>query len=199
MRSRSLDRRTSEAESILREARLAASQEALKLREQTEQPRRPPRRTRGTGAPAGRARERSSTPSSSELSIREEPQPGQSRVAQRKEVLGSWRARNSLPLDADRNERNCNASPALSQAEARETLLSGVEQEALKDANTLSRHILERPRPGRRKRPATSSASPSSATPASTPSKPPLPPSLACQRRHQGPHHRPRGPQHPRL
>lgn len=134
-----------EAEIILRDARLAASQEALRSHEQAEQ------------ALAARRAERL------ELERRlaereglinsqlERVVEGEKTLTRHKETLEKQsmqiRAREeSLTKLEEQTRKEMERVAGLSQAEARETFLKKVEQDALRDANTLSRHILEEAR-----------------------------------------------------
>jgi ribonuclease Y len=134
-----------EAETILREARLAASQEALKVHEQSDQ------------ALAARRAERL------ELERRlaereglinsqlERVVEGEKSLSQQKELLENRIALvQTREAELTRTEKQTREElervAGLGQAEARESLLKRIEQESLRDANTLSRHILEEAR-----------------------------------------------------
>jgi ribonuclease Y len=137
-----VDQARHEAEIVLRDARVAASEEALKLRSQTEQ-----------GLAAGRAArlelerrlaEREGLINSqlqrivdAEASLTKEAESLRERagrLVQREQDLGQLEQQARAQL-----QRLAGLSPE----QARETLLKRVEQEAVLDANSLTRHILE--------------------------------------------------------
>jgi ribonucrease Y len=134
-----------EAEVIFRDARLAASQEALKSHEQAEQ------------ALAARRAERLELErrlAEREILINcqlERVVEGEKNLSQQKETLEKQlmeiRARQeNLTRLEEQTRKEMERIARLSQSEARECFLKKVEQDALCDANTLSRHILEEAR-----------------------------------------------------
>src|SRR6266480_3554148 len=131
-----------EAEAIMREARLAANEEALKLREQTE-------KSFGT-------RRRELTDLEQRLAERESLINRQLEgVVQREKDLRDKQQdleEKKCAVESERNEliwlarlrkEQLQKLSHLSEAEARGLLLKEVEQEALRDATDLTRHILE--------------------------------------------------------
>ena len=139
---RAIERAQQEAEAILRDARLAASQDTLKAREQLEvtlSARRAERLELER-----RLAERESLINSQLQRIIE----GEENLNEQKTIL----AKQLAALGAREAELKglevkalgqLEKIAGLSQAQARESVLKQAEQEALKDANTLSRHILE--------------------------------------------------------
>jgi ribonuclease Y len=137
-----LDQARREAEIILRDARLAASEEALKLHEQAQQ------------ALATRRAERIEL--ENRLAEREGLINSQlQRVVEAEKVLDQEKAElcerkaaieaKAKELESLETEHRAELEKlaGLSQAEAREALLRSVESESLRDAINLSRHILE--------------------------------------------------------
>jgi ribonuclease Y len=134
-----------DAEVILRDAHLAASQEALKNHEQAEQ------------ALAARRAERLELErrlAEREALINSQLEQfleGEKTVSQQKELLDK-RAAELCALEArltsmdGQNRKELERIAELTQAEAREVFLKKVEQESLRDANAMSRHILEEAR-----------------------------------------------------
>ena len=137
-----LGRARQEAEKILQDARLAASEEALKVHEQSDQALAARRAERLELE--RRLAEREGLINSQLERIVE----GEKTLGEQKERLeqsaSELRAREEelTKLEA-RTRKELERVAALSQAEARESLLKRIEQETLRDANTLSRHILE--------------------------------------------------------
>ena len=134
-----------EAEAVLREARFAASEEALKLREQTE-------KSFGT-------RRRELTDFEQRLADRESliNQQLEGLVGREKDLHGKQQdlEEKKSAAEAERNElvwlarlrrEQLQKLSHLSEAEARALLLKEAEQEALQDATDLTRHILEEAR-----------------------------------------------------
>jgi ribonuclease Y len=140
-----LEKARSEAEVILRDARLTVSEEALKAHEQTEHALAARRAERLELE--RRLAEREALINSQlerivegekNLNVQKERLEKHSEeVRTREENLGKLEEKNH-----DEIERIA----GLSQAEARESFLKRIEQETLRDANTLSRHILEEAR-----------------------------------------------------
>jgi ribonucrease Y len=134
-----------EAEAVLREARLAANEEALKLREQAEK--------------AFGTRRRELTDLEQRLSERESLINRQLEgLVQREKDLRDKQQEleeKKSSVEAERNElvwlaklrkEQLQKLSHLSEAEARALLLKEAEQEALQDASDLTRHILEEAR-----------------------------------------------------
>jgi len=137
-----LEKAQREAEIVLRDARLTASQEALKQHEQTEQA-RAARRADLLELEKRLAQREFLINSQLERIVEAEKN-----LSAEKELLN----RRSETLKCRENElsqqekhwsEQLQKLADLSQAEAREALLKKVEQEALRDANTLARHILD--------------------------------------------------------
>jgi ribonuclease Y len=131
-----------EADIILSDARLAASQQALKALEQSEQ------------ALAARRAERLELErrlAEREALINSQLQrivEGEQNLIQQKEILEDQvKELRSKEEDLTRLQKQTRQelerAASLSQTEAREAFLKRIEQESLRDANTLSRHILE--------------------------------------------------------
>jgi ribonucrease Y len=136
-----------QAEGILRDARLLASEETLKLREQAEQ--------------ARAAREVERRALEEQLSQREKLINSQlERLVEEERSLTAEHEKVRLrteQLEAHTQElarlkqqqsEELQKLAGLSKNEAREALLKHVESEALRDANTLARHIIEEARTG---------------------------------------------------
>jgi ribonuclease Y len=140
-----LEKAKRDAEIILRDACLAASQEALKSHEQAEQ------------ALAARRSERLELErrlAEREALINsqlEQVVEGEKNLSRQKETIEKQsteihaREENLTRLE-EKTWKEMERIAELSQSEARESLLKKVEQDALRDANTLSRHILEEAR-----------------------------------------------------
>jgi ribonuclease Y len=134
-----------EAEITLSDARLAASQEAIKSHEQTEQASAARRAERLELE--RRLTEREGLINSQLERIIE----GEKAIQQQKEALKQQSAEiRGREQDLEKLEQQARKEieriAGLTQAEARESFLKKVEQEALRDANTHSRHILEEAR-----------------------------------------------------
>ena len=140
-----LDSARREAEAVLREARLAANEEALKLREQAEK--------------AFGTRRRELTDLEQRLSERESLINRQLEgLVQREKDLRDKQQEleeKKSSVEAERNEliwlaklrkEQLQKLSHLSEAEARALLLKEAEQEALQDASDLTRHVLEEAR-----------------------------------------------------
>jgi ribonuclease Y len=137
-----LQKARQEAEILLRDARLAASEEAMKLREQAEQAMSA--RRAGRLELERRLAERETLINSqlerivdAEKSLKHE----QELLAERARVVE--RQQGELGQVRQEQLQILQGLAGLSQTEARESFLKRIEQEALRDANTLSRHILE--------------------------------------------------------
>ncbi|HTL18755.1 MAG TPA: Rnase Y domain-containing protein, partial [Patescibacteria group bacterium] len=137
-----IEKSRQEAEGILRDARLAANQEKLKAHEEIEQAitarraerleleRRLTEREGLINSQLRRVVEAEQTLSQQKTAL--EKQGAELKACEEQLVRQQKQAREELENIA-----------GLSQAAARESLLKRIEQDALKDANTLSRHILE--------------------------------------------------------
>ncbi len=137
-----LEQTRREAEIILRDARLAASQEAIKVHEQSEQAQAARRAERlelerRLAEREGLINSQLQRIIDADKALEEE----KTALRQRKEAL-DLRERVLNTVENARREQLEKAA-GLTAAEAREALLKGVELEALRDANTLSRHILD--------------------------------------------------------
>ena len=140
-----LDEAKRKAEVVERESRLAASEEAVKLREQTEK--------------SFASRHREATERESRLTEREDQVGRQiDGLARREETLREQQQelqRRAASLEQERTQveaLGCQRQDQLqriahlTEAEARKCLLREVEQDALRDAADLSRHILDEAR-----------------------------------------------------
>ncbi|HEY5913123.1 MAG TPA: ribonuclease Y [Verrucomicrobiae bacterium] len=137
-----LDRARREAEIIVGDARLAASKEAIKVHEQAEQAQAIRRAERLELE--RRLAEREGLINSQLQRIIEANKNldlEKANLRQRRDALDA-RERELSELERA-GRRQLEKTAGLTEAEARETLLKGVELEALRDANTLSRHIVE--------------------------------------------------------
>ncbi len=131
-----------QAEAILRDARLTASEEALKQREELEQM-LTARRAERLELERRLAERETLINSQLQRLVEAEKQLNLEKNAllERAEVL-AMKEKETSNLQAVGREQ-LQKIAALSEAEAREALLKRIEQEALRDANTLTRHILE--------------------------------------------------------
>jgi ribonucrease Y len=140
-----VDKARQEAETLLRDARLAANEQALKAHEQSE------------NALAARRAERLEL--ERRLAEREGLINSQlQRIVEGEEKLGAQKekleerekqiqaAEQEMATLRQEAQQALERVAGLSQAEARESLLRRIEQESLRDANSLSRHILEEAR-----------------------------------------------------
>ncbi len=137
-----VDKARKEAEAIVRDARLTASQEALKAHEQFEQAMASRRAERLELE--RRLAEREGLINSQLQRVME----GEQSLTQQKETLEQHTAalhtrETELARLQEQTREELERVAGLSQAEAREALLRRIEQESLRDANTLTRHILE--------------------------------------------------------
>jgi ribonuclease Y len=131
-----------QAEAILRDARLTASEEALKQREELEQM-LTARRAERLELERRLAERETLINSQLQRLVEAEKQLNLEKNAllERAEAL-AMKEKETSNLQAVGREQ-LQKIAALSEAEAREALLKRIEQEALRDANTLTRHILE--------------------------------------------------------
>ena len=134
-----------EAESILRDARLAASQEALKAHEQLEQG-LAARRAERLELERRLAEREGLINSQLQRLVEAERETKEQQTAAEKQAVVLRGREQELAQHEDRIREELQRVAGLSQTEARESLLKNVEQQALRDANALSRHILEEAR-----------------------------------------------------
>ncbi|HRT10243.1 MAG TPA: Rnase Y domain-containing protein, partial [Candidatus Paceibacterota bacterium] len=137
-----LSQARNEAEGIVRDARLAANREALQLREQIEQSFAARRAERAELE--RRLAEREALINSQLERLVEQEKALQTQKDALAAQMEAVRAREQELARQERQHlERLEAIAGLTQAQAREALLRKVEQEALRDANTLTRHILE--------------------------------------------------------
>jgi len=137
-----IDRARREAEIILRDARLAASQEAIKVHQEIEQA-QATRRAERLELERRLAEREGLLNSQLQRIIEADRNLDQEKAAlrQQKQAL-DLRARELTTVERSRREQ-LEKMAGLTEEEARQALLKGVELEALRDANDLTRHILE--------------------------------------------------------
>ncbi|HWQ93855.1 MAG TPA: Rnase Y domain-containing protein, partial [Clostridia bacterium] len=135
----------SDAEVVIRDARLAGNREAAELREQVEQSfvarraeraeleRRLAERETLINAQLGRILEQEKAFQEQQRAVREQ-----------KEALTT--REQELAAKAQEMQESLHRIAGLTAPQAREALLKKVEQDALQDANTLARHIIEEAR-----------------------------------------------------
>jgi ribonuclease Y len=137
-----LAKANSEAEVILRDARLAANQEATQLRQQIEDSFAPRRLERAELEKRLSERETLINSQLQRIVEAEQNVLEQKAAVKHRECL-----LNQREIEVDTMQRqvraHLQATAGLTEAQAREALLKRVEQEALQHANTLSRHIIE--------------------------------------------------------
>lgn len=137
-----LERARQEAESLTNTARLAANEEASKLREQVEQS-----LTARRAENAGRERQLSEreTLLNTQLTriIEAEKDLSQQKDALDRKATALENAQQELIELTRQRREQLQALAGISSAEAHEKFLKEIEQEALKDASNLSRHILD--------------------------------------------------------
>lgn len=140
-----LEQAKTEADAIVRDARLAANEEALKIREQTEQSFAERRQEQNESG--RRLAERESLVNAQlekVVQVERTLQEQKDALQKQGDVLESER-RKVDELTRQRREQLQSLS-GLTEAEARTQFLKQIEQEALKDASNLTRHILEEQR-----------------------------------------------------
>lgn len=137
-----LDAAQREADATTREARLAANEETLKLREQTEQSFAG--RLKDISEAERRLNERESLINRQleGLVLEEKKSREQKEMWEKKVALLEAQQADLAELARQRHEQ-LQKLAHLTEAEARSTLLEEVRQHALKDASTLTRHILD--------------------------------------------------------
>jgi ribonuclease Y len=132
----------SETDMIRRDARLAANEEAMRLREEIEKSFAARRAERAELE--RRLSERESLINSQLQRIVESEKTVQEQTcALRERALAAEKEKRDLSDRTNQCLEQLQKLAGLSQAEAREELLKKIEQEALRDANNLSRHILD--------------------------------------------------------
>lgn len=137
-----IDKAKQDAEAILRDARLAASQETLKAHDQVDQALAARRAERLELE--RRLTEREGLINSQLQRVLEGEQIlGQQKLSLENQAKELKRLEDELAKQQVKAREELERVAGLSQAEARESLLKKIEQDALRDANTLSRHILE--------------------------------------------------------
>ena len=140
-----LDKSRGDAESLLRDARLSANEEALKLREQTEQ------------SFAARSQERAEQEKrlaerellingQLEKLVQSEKTLQEQGAALQRQGQGLKERENELERLTGQRREQLQALSGLTQGEARVQFLKEIEQEALQDASNLSRHIVDEAR-----------------------------------------------------
>ena len=134
-----------DAEIILRDARLAASQEALKSHELAEQA-SAARRAERLELERRLAEREALINSQLERVVEGEKSLSQQKEALKKHSTEIQEHREALTKLEEQTRKEMERISGLSKAEARESFLKKIEQDALRDANTLSRHILEEAR-----------------------------------------------------
>lgn len=135
------------SESIQRDARLAASEEAARIREQTEKSFSVRHQEMAEREARLAEREHLVGRQLDGLNQREETLRQQVQDLQRRTVLLEQERANVQALESQRREQLQKVAH-LSEADARAKLLKDVEQEALRDSNDISRHILDQAKAG---------------------------------------------------
>jgi ribonuclease Y len=137
-----VDQARREAEIILRDAKLGASEEALKLRAEAEQAMAA---RRGERLELERRLTEREALINSQLQriVEAESNLNEEREAMRKRARVLASQENELAELERQSRKQLQELAGLSAAEAREALLKRIEQETLGDANTLTRHIIE--------------------------------------------------------
>jgi len=137
-----LEQARQQAESILRDARLTASEEALKQRAGIEQA-LAARRAEHLELERRLAEREGLINSQLERVVEAEKQLNQEKEALRQRAEALELREHEVGEMRRKGAEELQKLAALSEEEAREALLKRIEQEALRDANTLTRHILE--------------------------------------------------------
>ena len=138
-----VDKAREEAEIILRDARLGASEESLKLKEQTEQV-LDTRRTERLELERRLSEREALVNSQLERIVEAERTLNHEKEILRKKTEAVEAQQSELAELSRREREGLQKLAGLSDAEAREAFLKRIEQEALRDANTLSRHIVDK-------------------------------------------------------
>jgi ribonucrease Y len=134
-----------EAEIILRDARLAASQETLKAHEQVEQA-LTARRAERLELEQRLAEREVLINSQLQRMVEGERNLAEQKAALERQFAAQRQQEEQVAKLQAQTQEELQRLAGISKAEARESLLKSIEQEALRDANTLSRHILEEAR-----------------------------------------------------
>jgi len=134
-----------ESETILRDARLSASQEALKAHEQLEQA-LTARRAERLELERRLAEREGLINSQLQRIVEGEKNLGQQKAGLDEQIAKLRALEEEVAKLHAQTREELQRVAGLSQTEARESLLKRIEQEALRDANTLSRHILDEAR-----------------------------------------------------
>ena len=137
-----LEKAKADAETLLRDARLAANEEALKLREQTEKSFTARRQERAESERRLGERESLINAQLEKVVQVENSLLEQKAALQKKEELVAMEQR-ALSLLSQQRREQLQALSGLTEAEARARFLKEIEQEGMKDASNLARHILE--------------------------------------------------------
>src|ERR1051326_9025798 len=131
-----------EAEIILRDAKVAASEEALRLHAETEVA-LASRRAERLELERRLAEREALINSQLQRVVEAENTLDEEKEALRKRAFALASQENELAELERHSREQLQKVAGLSAAEAREALLSRIEKEALRDANTITRHILE--------------------------------------------------------
>jgi ribonuclease Y len=137
-----LDQARQQTENLLRDSRLAASQEALKLHEQAEQA-LVSRQAEHIELEKRLTERESLINSQLQRLVEAEKSLHEEKESLRKEAKGIAAREDELAGLERQQREKLQQLAGLSEPEARESLLKRIEQEALQDANTLTRHILD--------------------------------------------------------
>ncbi len=137
-----LEQARREAETILRDARLAASQEAIKVHEQSEQA-QASRRAERLELERRLAEREGLINSQLQRIIDADKALDQEKAALRQRREGLDVRERALSTVENARREQLEKVAGLTAAQAREALLKGVELEALRDANLLTQHILD--------------------------------------------------------
>jgi len=131
-----------EADNLLREARLAASEDSLKLREQTEKS-FAGRQTEIAASEHRLAQRELLINQQLEGIVRQEKQAEEQQAALQKKEQAMEAERTELNLLNRQCKDQLQKAAHLTESEAKAQLLRAVEQAAVQDANDLTRHIME--------------------------------------------------------
>jgi ribonuclease Y len=140
-----LQQAKADAEGIIRDARLTANEEAAKIREQTEQSFTARRQERAESERRLAGRE-TLINAQLEKVVQVESNLQEQKAALQKQSDRLATEQNALELLTRQLREQLQALAGLTEAEARAQFLKEIEQEALKDAANLTRHILEEQR-----------------------------------------------------
>jgi len=137
-----VDQARREAEIILRDARVAASEEAIKLRSQAEES-MTARRAERLELERRLTEREALINSQLQRIVEAERNLNEEKAALMKRAAALADQEQDLAQLEHQSRQQLQHLSGLSAADARETLLKRIEQETLRDANTLARHILE--------------------------------------------------------